>query len=93
MTTGAVRTVWGWRCPATSTVKSGQVRYSPFLGWRDVPLAGLLEDATGLTTTLENDVKALTVAEQWFGDGVGASSFAMVTVGAGIGSALVVGGA
>ncbi|MGH3378554.1 MAG: ROK family protein [Actinoallomurus sp.] len=72
--------------------ESGQVRYSPFLGWRDVPLAGLLEDATGLTTTLENDVKALTVAEQWFGDGVGASSFAMVTVGAGIGSALVVGG-
>ena len=72
--------------------ESGQVRYSPFLGWRDVPLAELLEDATGLTTTLENDVKALTVAEQWFGDGVGASSFAVVTVGAGIGSALVVGG-
>lgn len=72
--------------------ESGQVRYSPFLGWRDVRLAELLEDATGLTTTLENDVKALTVAEQWFGDGVGASSFAVVTVGAGIGSALVVGG-
>ncbi|HEY0540895.1 MAG TPA: ROK family transcriptional regulator [Actinoallomurus sp.] len=72
--------------------ESGQVRYSPFLGWRGVPLAELLEDATGLTTTLENDVKALTVAEQWFGDGVGASSFAVVTVGAGIGSALVVNG-
>lgn len=72
--------------------ESGQVRYSPFLGWHDVPLAELLEDATGLTTTLENDVKALTVAEQWFGDGVGASSFAVVTVGAGIGSALVVNG-
>lgn len=72
--------------------ESGQVRYSPFLGWCDVPLAGLLEDATGLATTLENDVKALTVAEQWFGDGVGASSFAVVTVGAGIGSALVVNG-
>ncbi|GAB3966524.1 ROK family protein [Actinoallomurus acanthiterrae] len=72
--------------------ESGQVRYSPFLGWHDVPLAELLEDVTGLTTTLENDVKALTVAEQWFGDGVGVSSFAVVTVGAGIGSALVVGG-
>jgi predicted NBD/HSP70 family sugar kinase len=72
--------------------ESGQVRYSPFLGWRDVPLAELLEEATGLATTLENDVKALTVAEQWFGDGVGTSSFAVVTVGAGIGSALVVNG-
>ncbi|MDQ7804431.1 ROK family protein [Amycolatopsis sp. A133] len=71
---------------------SGVVRYSPFLGWRDVPLAGLLEEATGLTVTLENDVKALAVAEQWFGEGVGASSFALVTVGTGIGSALVVNG-
>ncbi|MDX3189361.1 ROK family protein [Streptomyces sp. MN03-5084-2B] len=71
---------------------SGVVRYSPFLGWRDVPLAALLEDATGLAVTLENDVKALAVAEQWFGEGVGASSFALVTVGAGIGGALVVNG-
>ncbi|WP_410659703.1 ROK family protein [Amycolatopsis sp. lyj-112] len=71
---------------------TGFVRYSPFLGWRDVPLAGLLDDATGLKTTLENDVKALAVAEQWFGEGVGASSFALVTVGTGIGSALVVNG-
>ncbi|GHG11301.1 sugar kinase [Amycolatopsis bullii] len=71
---------------------SGVVRYSPFLGWRDVPLAELLEEATGLTVTLENDVKALAVAEQWFGEGVGASSFALVTVGTGIGSALVVNG-
>ncbi|GAB3157064.1 ROK family protein [Amycolatopsis stemonae] len=71
---------------------SGVVRYSPFLGWRDVPLAALLEEATGLTATLENDVKALAVAEQWFGEGVGASSFALVTVGTGIGSALVVNG-
>jgi predicted NBD/HSP70 family sugar kinase len=72
--------------------ESGLVRYSPFLGWHDVPLAELLDNATGLTTTLENDVKALTVAEQWFGEGVGASSFALVTVGTGIGSALVVNG-
>ncbi|KQV17168.1 ROK family transcriptional regulator [Kitasatospora sp. Root187] len=71
---------------------SGLVRYSPFLGWRDVPLAALLSDATGLATTLENDVKALTVAEQWFGKGVGASSFALVTVGTGIGCAMVVNG-
>ncbi|WIX78885.1 ROK family protein [Amycolatopsis carbonis] len=71
---------------------TGVVRYSPFLGWRDVPLAELLEVSTGLATTLENDVKALTVAEQWFGEGVGASSFALVTVGTGIGSALVLDG-
>jgi predicted NBD/HSP70 family sugar kinase len=71
---------------------SGVVRYSPFLRWRDVPLGDLLAEATGLAVRLENDVKALTVAEQWFGEGVGIGSFALVTVGTGIGCGLVVGG-
>ncbi|MFD7779822.1 ROK family protein [Streptomyces sp. NPDC059753] len=70
----------------------GTVRYSPFLGWRDVPLAELVGAATGCTVTVQNDVKALTVAEQWFGEGVGADSFALATVGVGIGCGLVVGG-
>ncbi|MEU6719076.1 ROK family transcriptional regulator [Nonomuraea sp. NPDC046802] len=68
----------------------GMVRYSPFLGWRQVPLARPAAEATGLNVTVENDVKSLTVAEQWFGEGVGASSFALVTVGTGIGCGLVV---
>ncbi|MER5428009.1 ROK family transcriptional regulator [Streptomyces sp. NPDC002588] len=70
----------------------GVVRYSPFLDWRDVPLAGLAGTITGLPVTVDNDVRALTVAEQWFGAGVGLSDFAVVTVGAGIGCGLVVHG-
>lgn len=70
----------------------GIAQYSPFLGWRNVPLAHLLENATGLITVLENNVRGLTIAEQWFGAGVGMSSFALVTIGAGIGSGLVVNG-
>ncbi|GAA3770153.1 ROK family protein [Streptomyces coacervatus] len=70
----------------------GVVRYSPFLDWRDVSLAELAAEATGLPVTVENDVRALTVAEQWFGAGVGLSDFAVVTVGAGIGCGLVVHG-
>lgn len=70
----------------------GAVRYSPFLEWRDVPLAELAAVTTGLPVTVDNDVRALTVAEQWFGAGVGLSDFAVVTVGAGIGCGLVVHG-
>ncbi|WP_399881015.1 ROK family protein [Streptomyces sp. BBFR51] len=70
----------------------GTVRYSPFLEWRDVPLGELLATSTGLPVTVDNDVRALTVAEQWFGAGVGLSDFALVTVGAGIGCGIVVGG-
>ncbi|MEU1168440.1 ROK family protein, partial [Streptomyces sp. NPDC005921] len=70
----------------------GVVRYSPFLDWRDVALAELAAMTTGLPVVVDNDVRALTVAEQWFGAGVGLSDFAVVTVGAGIGCGLVVHG-
>jgi predicted NBD/HSP70 family sugar kinase len=70
----------------------GTVRYSPFLDWHDVPLAELAALTTGLPVTVDNDVRALTVAEQWFGAGAGLSDFAVVTVGAGIGCGLVVHG-
>ncbi|NUP45368.1 MAG: ROK family transcriptional regulator [Streptomyces sp.] len=70
----------------------GTVRYSPFLEWRGVALGELAGTITGLPVTVENDVRALTVAEQWFGAGVGLSDFALVTVGAGIGCGLVVHG-
>ncbi|MFD8637248.1 MULTISPECIES: ROK family protein [unclassified Streptomyces] len=71
---------------------SGRLRHSGLLGWREVPLAELLAASTGLAVTVENDVRALTVAEHWFGEGIGTGYFALVTIGAGIGSALVVNG-
>ncbi|WP_406194203.1 ROK family transcriptional regulator [Kitasatospora sp. NBC_01560] len=72
--------------------RAGRVRYSVLPGWRDVPLAGMAAAATGLSVTVENDVKALTAAEHWFGEGIGTEYFALVTIGAGIGSGLVVDG-
>ena len=71
---------------------TGIVHHSPFLNWHGVPLAQLVEEATGLPTVIENDVRALTVAEQWFGAGTGLSSFAVITVGTGIGAGLSIGG-
>jgi len=71
---------------------TGVVHRSPFLNWQGVPLAQLVEEATGLPTVIENDVRALTVAEQWSGAGAGLSSFAVVTVGTGIGAGLSIDG-
>lgn len=73
--------------------ETGVVGFSPFLNWRDVPLAAMVTAATGIPTLIENDVRALTMAEQWFGAGVGVSSFALVTAGTGIGCGIVVGDA
>ncbi|WP_423463596.1 ROK family protein [Promicromonospora sp. MS192] len=71
---------------------TGHVAYSPFLGWRDVPLGEQVARRTGLTTTVENDVRALLTGERWYGVGRGLSSLALVTVGTGIGCALLVNG-
>ncbi|MGW0336224.1 ROK family protein [Streptomyces sp. NPDC003011] len=65
---------------------------SPFLNWREVPLAALVEERTGLPVVVENDVAALVEAETWFGAGRGLDRFVVLTIGAGIGYGLVLGG-
>ncbi|MFJ3583128.1 ROK family protein [Streptomyces sp. NPDC090127] len=68
------------------------VRPSAMYGWGHAGLADLIGERTGLRTVIENDVNALAVAEQWFGAGVDVPWFAVVTLGAGVGSALVMDG-
>lgn len=72
--------------------KHGLVRHSPLLGWSDVSLGSLLAPRLGLRVLVDNDVRALTIAEQWFGVGIDAESFAIVTIGAGIGSGIYLNG-
>ncbi|HEX5856501.1 MAG TPA: ROK family transcriptional regulator [Microbacterium sp.] len=70
----------------------GRVVRAPFLGWTDIPLASEVSMATGLPVTLENDVVALVEAERWFGAGRGRPGFSVITIGAGVGYGLVIGG-
>jgi len=67
---------------------TGIVRDSALMGWTDEDFGGALQERLGRPVTLENDVHALTVGEHWFGVGVGTDSFAIVTIGRGIGSGL-----
>ena len=70
----------------------GVVRDSPLMGWRGVPVAELLGERVRVPIVVSNDVRALTVAEHWFGVGVNADSFAVVTIGSGIGCGLYING-
>ncbi|WP_377274458.1 ROK family protein [Peterkaempfera sp. SMS 1(5)a] len=70
----------------------GVCLYSSLLDWDGVDVADPVSAATGLPVIANNDVNALAVAEHWFGHGRGADSFAVVTVGPGIGCGLVLGG-
>lgn len=72
--------------------RSGVCRHSANLGWRDVPIGALAEDAVGLPTRVENDTNAVAIAQQMFGRARNATDFSVVTLGRGIGAAEVVGG-
>jgi predicted NBD/HSP70 family sugar kinase len=73
-------------------VDGGTVRFAPFLEWEDVAFAPLLEHEVGVPVSLENDIVALAEAERWFGLGRGIPGFVVLTIGAGVGYGLVVGG-
>ena len=60
------------------------------LGWRNVPIARLVTNQTGLPTAVENDANALALAELWFGDIKPRDSFVMVTLGSGIGAGIII---
>ena len=70
--------------------RSEIVHTSPFLGWSEVPLVAMIRDRTGLPAVVENDVRALTAAEHWFGAAAGCSDFVLVTIGVGIACGIVV---
>jgi len=65
---------------------------TPFLNWEQVPFGSIVEAATGIPTTVENDLLAFTAYENWFGAGRGHDNFAVITLGAGVGFGLVVHG-
>ncbi|SKA87348.1 Sugar kinase of the NBD/HSP70 family, may contain an N-terminal HTH domain [Agreia bicolorata] len=71
---------------------SSLVVRAPFLDWHDVDLGAAIEARFDRPATVENDVVALTAAEQWFGHARGIDNFSVITIGAGVGYGLVVHG-
>lgn len=61
-------------------------------GWREVPLASLLEDRFNLPVRLENDANAAALGEWRFGAGRGTASMVFVTVSTGIGGGVIADG-
>lgn len=69
-----------------------RVMFAPHLSWRDEPLADRLEEALGVPVLLDNDANTTLWGEQRFGAAAGARNAVMVTLGTGIGGALLVDG-
>lgn len=68
------------------------VVYAPNLSWRNEPLKAKLEEKLGLPVFIENDANAAGWAEYRFGAGRGSKHMLMLTVGTGVGGAIVANG-
>jgi glucokinase len=72
---------------------NGRVReLSNVPGWRDVPLAALLSEETGLPSIIENDANAMAYAEWRFGAGRDRPNVICMTLGTGVGGGLILDG-
>lgn len=60
--------------------------------WRGFPLRSHLAEATGLPTFVDNDAKALALAEGWLGAASGRRNYLAMVVSTGIGGGIVVDG-
>ncbi len=78
--------------PGTVAQQGVGVVDSTQLGWVQVPLGELLRRALELPVVVENNVNALSAAEQLFGQGRRFDDVLVVTVGNGVGAGLIADG-
>ncbi|MDJ0616123.1 MAG: ROK family protein [Calothrix sp. MO_192.B10] len=57
--------------------------------WQDVPLADWLEAATGKPTVVANDANCAGLGEAWLGAGRNWQNFILLTLGTGVGGAII----
>jgi glucokinase len=62
------------------------------VAWRGFPLRSRLEDLTALPVAIDNDAKALALAEGWCGAAAGVSDYLAMVVSTGVGGGIVLGG-
>ena len=72
--------------------EAGISLFAPHYNWHNVPLAAPIAAHFEMPVHLENDSRALTIAEQLFGVGRDVDHFVAVAIGYGIGSGIVTNG-
>jgi glucokinase len=77
---------------AAGFVSGHRVRFAPHLPWRGEDVVARLVDRLGVPVALDNDANCAAVAEATYGAGQDAASFLLVTLGTGIGGAVVLDG-
>jgi glucokinase len=82
----------GLAIPSLIDAAAGRAIWTNHLDLRDVPVRDLMAERLGLAVALDNDANAALLAEQRAGAARGAANAVMLTLGTGIGGAIVAGG-
>lgn len=77
--------------PADATGRIARVAIN-LTGWQDVPLADWLEAKTGLPTMIANDANCAGLGEAWLGAGRWYDNLILLTLGTGVGGAIILNG-
>jgi len=79
--------------PGIIDLEAGVVRRSANLkGWEEYPVRREIEKRLGARIFLENDGKVAALGEKWLGAARGIDDMAMITLGTGIGGAIILNG-
>jgi glucokinase len=82
----------GLSVPGLVDTAAGIARHAVNLGFRNTPLAALVEAEIGLPVVIEQDSRAAALAESEIGLGRGAQDLMVVVIGTGIAAGLIVNG-
>lgn len=73
-------------------IKDGIAVFVPNIGWKNAPLKAIIEEKFSLPAFIENDVKALSNGEYYYGSVKEASSMILLKVSHGIGGGIIFNG-
>ncbi len=70
--------------------KAGIAKFSPNIGWKDIPIKKLIEEEFEIQTLVDNDVKAMALGESWYGLAKGVQNLICINIGKGLGSGIII---
>ncbi len=83
----------GVAVPGVIDLAGGTARNYRFIrDWDDVPVVDSVSERFGVPVFLENNIRAIALAERWFGQGRDVEDFLCLGIRSGIGSGVFVGG-
>lgn len=73
-------------------VEKGISVLAPNLNLKNIPIKEVLEKEFHMIVRVENDARAMSLGELWFGNGAGIEGFVCINVGRGIGAGIIING-